>query len=199
MALKLQIKKYNKDGFSLIEVLVVITILTLMSAAFMALFSNGYKTYKYNQEMIGSSELAAKGIREFEKTTRGATQITDATNNLLTFLAYQKGDSYPAPSKISLYLNGNDFYKSVIPPTPSGSTYIYQDADKVTTLITGSVSDQNMFSYYNEAGTLLSSPPEKDAVKMIGCTVTIDLDPTKSPAGIPQSTKVELRNLKTNL
>ncbi|MCL5407535.1 MAG: prepilin-type N-terminal cleavage/methylation domain-containing protein [Patescibacteria group bacterium] len=197
MALKLQIKKY--DGFSLMELMVTITILILMSTAFMVLFSNGYKTYRYNREMIGSAEQAAIGIRAFEKTARGATNITEAANNLLTFLAYQKGDNYPAPSKISFYLTGASFYKSVIPPTPSGSTYIYQDADKVVTLITDHVSSQNMFSYYNEAGTLLSMPPAKEAIKMINFSITIDLDPAQAPNGVNQSTKVELRNLKTNL
>lgn len=197
MALRLQIKK--RKSLTLVEVLVVIAILMLMSAAFMAFFSNGYKTYKYNQEMIGSTELAAKGIRELEKTTRGATEISEATDNLLTFLAYQKNDSYPAPSKISFYLQDANFYKSIIPPTLSGSTYIYPEADKVITLITEKVSDQNIFSYYNEAGTLLVSPPEKSVIKMIGFNLTIDLDPTKSPGGRSQSTLVELRNLKTNL
>lgn len=197
MALKLQIKKYN--GLTLVELLVVIAILMLMSAAFMALFSNSYKTYKYNREMIGSTEQAAIGIRAFEKITRGATEIFEATNNLLTFLSYQKGDNYPAPSQISFYLDGANFYKSVIPPTPSGSSYVYNEADKVITLITANISDQNMFSYYNEAGTLLAQPPEKSAIKMIGFDITIDLDPTQPPAGATQSTRVALRNLKTNL
>lgn len=197
MALKLPIKKYH--GFSLMELMVTITILVLMSTAFMVLFASGWKTYKYNREMIGSAEQAAIGIRAFEKTARGATNITEATNNLLTFLAYQKGDSRPAPSKISFYLTDTNFYKSVIPPTPSGSTYVYQDVDKVVTLVTDHISDQNMFSYYNEAGTLLTIPPAKEAIKMIGFSITIDLDPAQTPNGILQSTRVELRNLKTNL
>lgn len=199
MVFKLRIKKYNSSsGFSLMELMVVITILVLMSTALMSLFASAWKTYKYNHEMIGSEEQAAIGIRAFEKTTRAASQIIEATASTLTFLAYQKGDSYPAPSKISLYVTDTNFYKSVIPPTPSGATYVYT-ADPVITLITGNVSGQNIFSYYNEANTLIAIPPALDAIKMISCTLTIDQNPNQAPAGIPITTKVELRNLKTNL
>ena len=175
--------------------------------------NSSYKIFNYNQNELSSLSQAATIMRDFERTTRSATKFEgkafgtdDAKINTLTFYSYQKGDDFPAPSKISYYFESESpttLKKSVIAPVPNGGTYDYPDNEnKKVTSFAGTITNQNIFTYFNEnyngtddSLTELAPPIQSPAsIRVIKISVTVD---GKVPA--TEATAVQLRNLKTNL
>lgn len=170
----------------------------MIIAGFSMVMNSSYKVFYYSQNELGSLSQAATIMRDFEKTTRGASKIEENTANTLTFYAYQKGDNYPAPSKISYYFEGDTLKKSVIPPTAvSDGKYSY-GSTPIITAFAGTITAHNIFTYYdkNYTGTEnpLSQPISPATILIIKIDVIVNGKGTAK-----ETTMVELRNLKTNL
>lgn len=183
-------------GFSLVEIVVAIGILSMIILAFDMITNSSYKIFRYNQNELSSLNKAATIMRDFERTTRGASSFESNTANTLIFLAYQKGDTHPAPSKISYYFTDNTLNKSVIPPvlgTDGKYTYTDETNKKVTTFA-GEVTTHDIFTYSDENSVQLTGTIQSASIRMIKINVTVD---GKVPA--TETTAVQLRNLKTNL
>lgn len=190
-----------KKGMTLTEVVVAIGIMGILGAGMGLLMRNSYKFYNYSHRELGSLELASKVMRDFEKTTRGYEPSNQATRDFyevsatrLTFTAYQQGDVYPASSKISYYLDGGTFYKTVTAPTVVDGLPTYPEADKKTTIVAARVTNTSLFTYFDGNGATLAIPPDLSKIRMIQLSITINAGVQAS-----ESTVVQLRNLKTNL
>lgn len=182
-----------------------IGILSLIIVAFDMITNSSYKLFNYNQNELSSLSQAATIMRDFERTTRGASKFEsnafdDNAANTLTFYAYQKGDGHPAPSKISYYFTDDTLNKSVIAPVAnSGGTYDHPDDDnKKVTAFAGTITNHDIFTYFDEnysgTGDSLDQPVQPASIRVIKISVTVT---GKVPAS--ETTAVQLRNLKTNL
>jgi prepilin-type N-terminal cleavage/methylation domain-containing protein len=186
--------KKSQLGFTLVEMVVVIGILSIISAGLSLMIDSGYKVFRYSNNELSSLDQAAVVMRDFEKTVRGATIFDVAQTSQVTFLAYQAGDNYPAPSKISYFSNNGSYTKTVIPPTANGNQFTYPDANKKTMIIASGVTNTSFFTFYNENGEVLAAPVQPEVIRMVKLDVTIG---GKVPAS--ETTTVQIRNLKTNL
>ena len=171
--------------------------------AFDMITNSSYKIFYYNQSQLSSLNQSSVIMRDFERTTRGASNFRGIafianTADTLTFYAYQKNDAYTAPSKISYYFNGNTLKKSIIAPVANGDTYDYPPADAKVTDFAGTITNHNIFTYFDEnykgTGSPLAQPVQSGIIRVVKIDVTVT---GKVPAS--ETTAVQLRNLKLNL
>ncbi len=189
----------KKNGFSLMEMIVTVVLVGILGLIIASLYTSGNKQYRLGTKRIALNEQAAIAARDFEKMSRGTTAIISANSNNLTFYSYLKGDTNPAPSKISYYLDGNSLYRYSISPIIAENTFIYPDSQKEIKKIAENVISVNLFKYYNDANSELEFPIQNDVVRLIKMSIEIDNDINASPESAEQSTAVQLRNLKNNL
>lgn len=168
--------------------------------AFSMVMNNSYKIFHYSQNELGSLSKAATIMRDFERTARGASEFQgqtfdDFTASKLTFYAYQRGDTYQAPSKISYYFDSGTstaLKKSVTTPEGTGP-YTYDGTPKITTFA-GEIANHNIFTYFGENSAQLTGTIQPANIRMIKINVTV-----VGKVSATETTAVQLRNLKTNL
>lgn len=194
--MKLRLKK----AFSLIEIIVTSGLFVIIGALMVVMIVRGLNSYQNSRELIDAQEKAAQALRDFEKTTRGATVVLNSGSDELVFQGYLLGDMQPAASQIRYYCDNGTLIKGVIHPEGTGPTFIYPLGEEFSQMVVKNVINcSTLFTYYNDASAQISQPVPPDAVRMVKLTVSVDKDTTKVPEAITASTSVNLRNLKTNL
>lgn len=189
-----------KKGISLIELVVTAGLFVIISGLLVVMIVRSFSSYRYSQETIDAQEKTAMAMRDFEKSTRGATEILDAEPAQLTFYTYLLEDVQPAPSRVRYYIDGNKLMKGVVHPSGAGPIFDYIEADEFSKPIAENVTNTSLiFTYFNAASVQIANPVPSDAVRMIKFSVTVDKDTTQPPDAITTTTTVNLRNLKTNL
>lgn len=193
----------NKNaGFSLVELLVVISLVGILFTSFGVFFAGYLKLYSsYQTDATNFSELAQQSQR-ISKVLRGIVDITSVGSNDLTAYAYfSPGDTYT--SVVRYYLNGtNDkLLVDVTPMTANPPIGTPITASKRTyTIITNYYKKPgvNLFDYYDTTGALLTPPV---ANQHVITTINVNLyEPvSRSSNGQQMSTSVSLRNRKVNL
>lgn len=189
-----------KKGISLIEMTVTAGLFVVISGLMLVMIVRSYNAYSFSKQTIDAQEKASAAMRDFEKNTRGATQILTSTASELAFYSYLLEDRQPAPSRVRYYVEGGDLMKGVVHPTGAGPVFSYPDNLEFSKAIAQNVTNGDaLFQYFNDASVQIGNPTPVDAVRMIKLTVTIDKDTARPPEAITSSTNVNLRNLKTNL
>ncbi len=203
--LKLQTSK--KSGFTLLELLVVISILSAVVVLLALLITNSLRSYNFNKRGIEMQDSAAKALRDFENKTRSAEQLVTTEDDELIFYAFIAGDQRPASSKIRYFVANGKLMREIYHPLGTGPTFTYPTEPDETAIIATGLTSSSLFTYYsgnnynfnNDAATLLAPPVSISLVKMIRITVNIDYDITKPPSASHETTLINLRNLKRNL
>jgi prepilin-type N-terminal cleavage/methylation domain-containing protein len=152
----MQIKKnIFKKGFTLIETLVAITILSLGTAAAVLLFTKMMQSKAYSLEMGRSSFIVSRSIGDLTQTLRrarqsdaGAHPIVSANKNDL--VVYSDYDKDGVTERLHIYLSNGKVYMGI--RRPSGTfpkTYAAGDeiTNQIADHIVNTVNDP-MFSYY---------------------------------------------------
>ena len=191
--------KYKK-AMSLIEITVTAGLFVVIGGLMVVMLVRGLSSYQNSRELIDAQEKAALALRDFEKTTRGATAVLNSEPDELIFYGYLLGDQQPAASQIRYYCQDGSLIKGIIHPEGTGPSFIYPPQSEFTQMVVKNVTNcASLFTYMNGASIQVSPPVPTDAVKMIKLTVSVDKDLSKAPGAITISTSVNLRNLKTNL
>lgn len=134
------------------------------------------------------------------KVVRGANSVDTAQpNSLIVYGYFSPLDT--TVKKIRYFINGTNLNIGVTPPTGSAPSYTYNPASEIitTTRVDLVMGSNPLFTYYDDAGNLLSGSFNVSQVKDIG--IFISANPNKKVLGTPisLSTRVTLRNLKVNL
>ena len=192
----------NQHGFTLVELLVVISLVSVIFVTFGSFFDNYLILYsKYQKDATNFTELANQSQR-IADVLRGLTDITAESANSLTAYAYfSPVDSYV--SQVHYYLNATNtaVLVDVTPMTsnPPIGTLITAN-EKTYTIITNyfQASGVNLFNYYDPSGTLLTLPiSDEHSIQSI--QVNLAEPGTHTKNGQTLSITVGLRNRKTNL
>ncbi|MFA7243940.1 MAG: type II secretion system protein [Patescibacteria group bacterium] len=190
----------TKKAFTLVEMTFVILLLGVIGIVVATMIVRGFQSYRYGQEAISSQEEAAKAMRDFEKNARGSTQVIASTADTYEFYAYLLGDEQPAPSKVRYFSENGEFKKGIIEPTGPGPVFNYPpEEENVSMIIKNVTNGSDLFRYFNDTSSQISDPVPTDAVRMVQFQIMVDKDPNKSPDAVTTITRVNLRNLKTNL
>jgi prepilin-type N-terminal cleavage/methylation domain-containing protein len=199
----------KKDGFTLVEIIVVISIVSLISVGVGALSFWGMRLWNVTQDQIKAQDTArtafdtiAKEIREMQISDNGSYAIDTADHDTLIF--YANIDDDVKREKIKYELQGGIIYRWTKKSTgDSPATYAaFTDADR-TVIISQIVNTTDFFEYFDDSysGTSpsLTEPIQLSNVRLIKITASIDYGPSRTPAPLELSTNISLRNLKDNL
>jgi hypothetical protein len=191
----------REQGFSLVELVIVMTLTMLLSTMFYTFFKTNLGTYlDLQKDASGFTNIATQSAR-IGNVLRGSTDITTANGNELVAYAYfYPTDTYV--SQIRYYLNATStqLYADVTPMTsnpPIGTlitantkTYTIIDSFKQTTGLT-------LFNYLGATGNVLTLPiTDLQTIKAIRVNLGVATSGTVNQA---MTLDVSLRNRKTNL
>jgi type II secretory pathway pseudopilin PulG len=191
--------KLNQKGWLLVESLIAIAIFSIISVVFVKMI---FETFRAWQQAQSHNELQSQLISSLnfvEKELRAATQILDASSNSITFKGYGISESSP-PDQIRYFVSSNKLKRGIILPTGEPPDYTYDpNSETIKTITNFIVGGQPNFRYYDQSGILLLEPVGEDQVTLVEVILSLDNDTVKPPPAVTASTKIHLRNRKTNL
>jgi prepilin-type N-terminal cleavage/methylation domain-containing protein len=200
-------KQVNRKGFTLVEVVVSISVFVLIAGAAVELFIFIFpKKGNIIIEQLSSQNETRKVVDDFVNEIRGATYssigsypLAEASSTEIIF--YSNPGANSLRDRIRYFLSGVTLQKGII--EPSGNPLEYNLSTETTsTVLHGVVPTTTIFTYYDANYTgdepPLTQPIEVGQVKMVGIKVIIDKDPLNSPNSFTTESKAIIRNLKDN-
>jgi len=206
----MNLKRYRNEnkGFTYIEMLIAMSIMTMISLALSMFISNVFTMNRYYSESLTAQEIARRTIsvmsaevRTLSPSSTGAYPIAQAEAS--SFIFYSDIDNDLFKEQIRYFTDGNVLKKGMI--KPSGNPLSYDpDSEKVVELAHGLANGETpIFSYYDTSydGTTqpLVNPIDVSIIRLVKVTLVIDSDPLNSPGPITVTTQINMRNVKDNL
>ena len=199
----------NKSGMTLAETLIAISIFIVIMVVVGTFEVNVFSYQKYAAGSLETAQDAqallkviTKEIRSMAPSGNGAYHLVVASTSTISFFSDANGDG--VVEQITYTLLNKVLYRAVI--IPSGSPAVYNPATQSTTTLVMNVrNDASLptFQYFDENydGTTqpLAQPVSLPVVRSIKVSLTLDVDPNRSPLPITYAAVIQLRNLKTNL
>ncbi len=189
-----------QSGYSLIELLLVMSLTTMIATPLVIFTYKGLTSYEFLQAQSNTStELSSLSAR-IAKVVRGATGIVTASSNTLTIYGYFSPQDTTI-KKIRYFTSGTNLNIGVTPPTGTAPNYAYNSSDEVitTTRIDLAMGSNPMFTYYDDAGNVLGPGFSNSQIKAVGIYVAANPRTKQLSVPIAITTRVTLRNFKTNL
>jgi type II secretory pathway pseudopilin PulG len=203
-----QTKQKKQGGFSIIEMIIVIFILTLISILVVNFQLDIFSLNRLSSDNLNiqtnlrqSLKTLTAEIRSAIPSTLGAYPLVQTSTSSLVF--YTNTDSDTLVEKVRYFLDGQTFKKGTVKPT--GSPLTYNPANESFKTLADNVtnSETAIFDYYNTdydgTSPALSQPVDSGLVRLIKVTLIIDEDVTKLPPPVSITTQVTPRNIKDNL
>jgi prepilin-type N-terminal cleavage/methylation domain-containing protein len=194
----------KEKGFTLIEILISIAIISLIIGAVGAFQAGIFKSNRLIQSGLLNQQQAKKLIRPFAEEVRGANissqgayPIETATD--ITFSFYTDINNDGLTEKIEYYVENGEFIKSVIEPDPI--TYEYNEENTEVTKVIRDIIEGPTFYYYGDGytgsstSTPLTSPVTPNEIKVVKVVVRINSSDSSEVEPFEVSTQVTLRNL----
>jgi prepilin-type N-terminal cleavage/methylation domain-containing protein len=196
------IRGANREaGFSLVELVIVMTLTLIMSTMFYTFFKTNLVTYlNLQKDASGFTDVASQSAR-IANVVRGTTDIVSAGSNDLVLYAYFfPTDTYV--SQVHYYLNadGTILYADVTPLTSNPPVGTLITAKLKTYTIIASfkqTTGQTLFNYLDSGGTVMALPIT-DLHTIKGVRVNLGAA-TATGTNQAMTLDVSLRNRKTNL
>lgn len=203
---KSSILKNNKNGFTLMETMVAIFIVTLIGTVIINFQSDVFSLNKISGLNLTAQESARQvlknitsEIRSMTPSAAGAYHIDRAGTSTLIF--YTNTDSDSSIEKVRYFLDNKTLKKGIIKPINDS----YNSTNEKIKIIVPNIANAttSIFYYHNTSYDGTTSPLVQPVnildVRLIKIDLIIDDDITKSPPPIHMTTQVSIRNLKDNL
>lgn len=198
----------RKKGFTLVEIIVTVAILTIIM---IAVGTFQYNVLSYNRSSAVSItnadeaqsiiKVMAKELRSMSPSSNGAYPIVAAATSTVTFYADVDGDG--TKEQIRYYIASTTVYRGLIKPTGSPLAYTGSETRKILATGIRNATSSPVFEYfdgtYAGTSTPMTYPLTITSIRLIRTNLTIDTDVNKVPVWRTFSTQVGLRNLKDNL
>jgi prepilin-type N-terminal cleavage/methylation domain-containing protein len=190
----------NRGGYSLVEFLVVMALMGLLVTPITLFLIRGLTSYQYLQEQSDTSVDLSTLSERIAKVVRGTTGILTAQANTLSMYGYFSPQD-TVVKKIRYFISGNNLEIGVTPPTGTAPNYTYNSANEVVTIVRVDLSmgSTPMFTYYDDTGNALASGFAVGQIKEIGIYVAANPNTKFQNVPLSVTTRVTLRNYKTNL
>jgi prepilin-type N-terminal cleavage/methylation domain-containing protein len=190
-------------GFTLIEMMIAITIFMLGIGAVFMVATNLYTTHSFTVQQslaIGEArsgiERTLKEIREAINGQDGSYMISAA--NDYEFIFFCDVDDDQVIEKVRYFLEATQLKRGVIKPIVD--IIVYPQANEKVSVISSYVrNNPPIFHYYDGQGVELPAPARLNETKMMMVYLVINVDPLRPPQDFVLESYVQLRNLKTNL
>ena len=195
---------YKKTGFSLIEVLISISIFLIISIISYNFIATGFRTSRFESEQATAIQEARKAMETIEKNIKMANDASDgsyaiekAQSQELIIYSDIIEDSNNFTEKIKFFIdtNTNELKKIITEYNPIDQLY---NSTISTTTISKYANNQlePLFHYYNNNGTATTIINE---IRRIKFSIKINVTPTIAPNDYYLESDITLRNLKDNL
>lgn len=179
--------------------LLVVVLITMVSTLVYDFLNKGFENYRVGEESVTEAENTARAMREFEGTTRAATKIVSASPSGLAFYRFFDSGSI-SPRLVRYFVENNQFKVGYTDPVGVLPDITYPVSnEQIQFLVEDVINPGSLFSYYDENNNLLADLTDLNTIKMIGLSISLDKNQNIAPEPVTESTKVNLRNLKTNL
>lgn len=184
-----------------VELLVTISIMTVVTTALMGIIQSFYKDNDYLIEETAALANARGGIDSTVYNLRQATYGDDgsypiAVAGTSTLTIYADADHGSDVEQLQYSLINGTLYERMTYATGSPPTYTgKQSTTTIATYVQNSADP--IFTYYDNAGNQLSSTSTNIAsISSIRVSVEIDLNPNRAPNLFTLSEMATLRNLQ---
>ncbi len=189
-------------GFSLFEVVIVVGLTALVGGALSGIIQYFYRTNTYVLQEGNAVQSARLGLttsmqnlREASYGDDGSYPIAAAATSTVTF--YADVGTPGTVNKVRYFLSNGTLYRGVT--YSSGNPPVYTGQPEIiTTIATYVRNDASLpiFQYYDDTGTLMTSPINVSNVASVTTTLKIDVDPNRSPLPYTLIGSATLRNLE---
>lgn len=188
--------KKKLKGISLIEMIIVITLVSALSLVLSRFLVQGFSSYQNSKQGIELEQDAARVMRDFEYSARALTEIGTATDTEFTFLRYYDLDSV-SPKQVRYFLDSVVFKSGITEPFGISPNVGYPENNEQIHYLIENV-EHIKFQYFDDNNVELDLPINLSMVRMVQLTLELKNSGGRS-SSTTQTTKVNLRNLKKNL
>jgi prepilin-type N-terminal cleavage/methylation domain-containing protein len=187
-------------GYSLIELLVVITLTAMLAVPLVVFSYKGLTSYEFLQAQSNTSTELSTLSQRMAKVIRGATSVINAGSNTLTIYGYFSPQDTTV-KQIRYFISGTNLEIGVTPPSGTAPNFTYPAANEVVTVtrVDLAMGATPMFTYYDDTGAQLGVGFATSQVKEVGIYVAANPRTKQLSVPISLTTRVTLRNFKTNL
>jgi prepilin-type N-terminal cleavage/methylation domain-containing protein len=168
----------NKKGFSLIELMVVVVILSLIILGLVTFFTGGVRSWITGQNQLSAQRNARQAMDWMVREIREGKNVTSGSDTTITV-------SIPS-------LGGNPAYDVTF--ALSGTTTIQRIKNSTSNPLIDNVlkvSGESIFKYYNSSG--IGVNPPDSTVSKIHINLKVDVDKDSNP-DITLNSDINLRN-----
>jgi prepilin-type N-terminal cleavage/methylation domain-containing protein len=210
-------EKYNylkQNGFTLIEMVVTISIFTVLIFGVSAILNNIFSNSKHQLLSMSNIDQARLALSTFTNEIRNATTGSDGSyplnqagdSQIIFFSNFKTGpNGYPSVvERIRYYVSGDTLYKGVVLPAGSPSTYNLS-FESISSVVSGiSTLSAPAFYYYdgNYDGSTssLSQPVNINQVRFVKINLMVlnQITPADTSA-FPITAGAAIRAIKDNL
>lgn len=192
----------NQKGFSLIEVLLSVSILSILTFLSYDFFKTGNEAIRFESEQNDAVMEARKAMNIIEKDIRmisssaiGSYPITTALPQELVVYSNIIEEPGYLTERLRFFVEDSELKRTVT--RYNTVTHLY-DLSPNTTTVSKYLNNQTepIFIYYDNAGNLTS---EINNIRRIGFSLKINVTPNIQPNDYYVESDVTLRNLKDNL
>ncbi len=194
-----------RGGFTLVEVMISVAIVTILAGLFINLTKNiTQSTLQFNGRLFTQQSLQTvldmivPELRTAANSADGAYLLATAGTSTLAFYSDIDGDGHP--EKIRYYLAASSLNKGVMKPSGAPLRYV-SSTEVVTELVTNMVPGNALFTFYDKNATSSASSAMPQPVDIIGVTtIKVTLSANQGNASLPSVVGVEteatIRNLR---
>lgn len=201
--------RVSPSGFTLIEVLVALTIFLLLLGVFTNFVVQSYRLQTYDVEQGEAVREARTGVEKMVKELREVTSADDGSYGIVPGSAltesitfYSDVDLDQSTERIRYFLENNQLMRGVI--EPGSPPLLYDPAEEQIIAVTSFVNngDIQLFTYYNDqypadvVNNPLADPVDVTEITLVQIELVINVTPTRAPLDFHQISLAQLRNLK---
>lgn len=192
----------SSSGLTYIETIVWIAVFTSATIALGTSLVYFYHIAHYSIEQssaVASVQRAmdtmVRTIREASYASDGAYPIVSLANNEIIFYAHINKQS-PYAQKVRFYVQGTSLMQGIVEPSGDPPTYTAAETvSKIADYVQNGTLATSTFSYYDEAGTLMTDLSRIGEVRFIKANVLVDVNVNDQPLRLTLRSSTALRNL----
>jgi type II secretory pathway pseudopilin PulG len=200
-------RQMKTTGFTIVEVLVVITINTILLVGITLIVQTFYTNNSYTFAQTSEVDNARQGVQGWVRDFREATVAEDgtfpvgvATDDRLVFYSDVAGDR--AIELVEFALSTTTLERRVYRPV--GFPPSYGSTPDTVTVLSRSVRNASsgipVFSYFDRNGAPITNPTARIGdIRYVEMQLRINVDPTRTPDSVLLRSSAAPRNLKDNL
>lgn len=203
MKLFLTHKNEIQNGFSLVEMIVVIALFTIVSLVVSDSIAVFYRMNAYTIAQSYQVDNARRGVDTMVQDLREMTFSDTGTFPLVYKQNYKVGfysdiDRDSSVEYVEYSLASTTLYKKIFHATGTPPTYSTTTPDSIITLseyVQNQIQNIPIFVYYDEGGNVATSSTPTTDIRYAQVSVIVNIDPIRDPGQFMLRSSAALRNL----